>query len=105
MSEESKLAEKLAEKEQAVKFTEEEIGKLNGIRDTYLDIQHQFGQTAIMKLRLEEQHNSLGAREDSLREAYSKNQNTEREFLKEINNKYGDGELNPETGEFIPNKS
>ena len=39
---------------------------------------------------------------ETLKEEYRKNQKTEQEFLDEINNKYGDGSLNPETGVFTP---
>jgi hypothetical protein len=105
MVEESKLAEKLEEKQSEVKFTEEEMTKLVEIRDKYVDVQQQFGQSAIMKLRLEERVKGLNNRVDELKEMYRAIQKTEQDFLDEINKKYGEGELNPETGVFIPNKS
>ena len=105
MVEESKLAEKLEEQESGVKFTDDEMTKLVEIRDKYLDIQQQFGQSAIMKLRLEERVNGLNDRVAELKDMYRDNQKTEQDFLDTINKKYGQGELNPETGVFIPNKS
>ena len=68
MAEDSKLAEKLEEKDSQVKFTDDELSKVAGIRDRYLEIQHQFGQTAIMKLRLEDRVVELNTTVDSLKE-------------------------------------
>ena len=37
------------------KFTEEELKQIKEIQDSYFDIQNQFGQTSLAKLRLDEQ--------------------------------------------------
>ena len=105
MAEEATIEQKYKEKESEVKFTDDEMSKLVEIRDKYLDVQQQFGRTAILKLRLEEQITDLNKRVDLLKDGYRKNQQTEQEFLDEVNKKYGEGELNPETGIFTPNKS
>ena len=55
----SKIEEKYLSKDSNTKFSEDEMGKLTEVRDKYLDIQHQFGQSAIMKLRLEEKISDL----------------------------------------------
>ena len=44
-------------------------------------------------------------RVEIIKEDYRNNQKKEQEFLEEINEKYGDGELDPETGIFHPTKS
>ena len=100
MAEESKLVEELEKKQSEIKFTDDEMNKLISIRDKYSDIQYKFGQSAIMKLRVEEQVVELNTQVESLKEDYRNNQTKESEFLEEINNKYGEGELNPETGIF-----
>jgi len=105
MAEESKLAEKLEEKQSEIKFNDDEMAKLIEIRDKYGDIQYRFGQSAIIKLRLEEKVVDLNKQVDSLKDEYHKNQEKEQIFLDEINKKYGEGELNPETGVFISNKN
>ena len=102
MAEESKLAEKLEEKQSEASFTEEEMNQLGQIKERYLDIQHQFGQAAIVKIRLENRIEELNTSVESLKKDYITNQKTEEEFVKTINEKYGDGELNPETGVFTP---
>ena len=102
MTEESVIEQKFKEKEKEAKFNKEEMSKLKNIRDAYLDIQYKFGQSSMVRLRLEERIQELNAQVETLKEEYRKNQKTEQEFLDEINNKYGDGSLNPETGVFTP---
>jgi len=109
MAEESKLAEalseKIAETKNEVKFTDDEMGELVNIRNKYLEIQNQFGQSSLVKLRLEEKITDLNTHVDSLKAEYRDTQQTEQSFLETINKKYGDGELNPETGIFVKNTS
>ena len=38
-----------------VKFTEEELKQVKEIQESYFDIQNQFRQTSLAKLRLDEQ--------------------------------------------------
>ena len=44
MAEESKLTEKLEEKESEKKFTEEEMTKVTEFKNTYINIQQALGQ-------------------------------------------------------------
>ena len=81
-----------------VKFTEEELGKINSIRENYLNIQNSFGQVKMAKMRLNQQEQDL---ENNLIQIQSE----EAKFLEEITKKYGEGTLNPETGVFTKNKS
>tara|TARA_Y100000996_G_scaffold330140_1_gene266324 strand:+ start:965 stop:1261 length:297 start_codon:yes stop_codon:yes gene_type:complete len=98
MPEESKLAEKLQEKESEVKFTEEELKKVQNFQQNYSNIQNQFGQLKMAQIRLDEQEVQL---EDGLKNLQSE----EQKFLDGITSKYGQGTLNPETGVFTSNKS
>ncbi len=95
MSEDSNLAKKLEEKN---KFTEDELKQVQTIQQSYQNIQIQFGQLKLNQIRLDEQEVEL---EDSLKSI----QDEEKKFLDGITEKYGEGTLNPETGEFTPNKS
>ena len=81
-----------------VKFTEEELGKINSIRENYLNIQNSFGQVKMAKMRLNQQEQDL---ENNLIQIQSE----EAKFLEEITKKYGEGTLNPENGVFTKNKS
>ena len=102
MPEESKLAEKL---ENATKFSEEEMKTIKEIQDEYIKVQTQFGQLSISRIRLHNQLNSLDDSETELNESFVNLQEKERKFLEKTSEKYGQGTLNPETGEFTPNKS
>ena len=87
-----------------VKFTEDELKTVTKIREDYFNIQNEFGQIKLAKIRLETQIDSVEKREEELHKQFTELQNSETEFLDSITEKYGQGTLNPETGEFIPNK-
>ena len=95
MTEDSNLAKKLEEKN---KFTEDELKQVQTIQQSYANVQNQFGQLKLAQIRLDEQEVEL---EDALKSI----QDEEKKFLDGITEKYGEGTLNPETGEFTPNKS
>ena len=95
--EKSKLKEKY---ENSIKFSEEEVKKVSEIRQNYLDIKYDFGQVSITRLRLEQQLLSLDNAYEDLKNQFKENQHGEQDFLKDIRKKYGEGTLNPETGEF-----
>ena len=86
------------------KFAEEELKQVKEIQDSYFDIQNQFGQLSLAKLRLNQQLEGLGKREDELNKEFITIQENENTFLAGITKKYGEGSLNPETGVFTSNK-
>ena len=87
-----------------VKFTEKEMNKVKEIQKQFFDIQRQFGQLAMAKLRLQEQLENLDENEHEFVKQFNENKEKEKNFLDETTKKYGEGSLNPETGEFTPNK-
>jgi predicted nuclease with TOPRIM domain len=106
MSEEqSTIEKKFEEKNQEVTFTEDELKTVNDVQKEYVDIQNTFGQLSIARLRLQTELDKLDETEIKLRGDYNKLQEKEKKFLDDINEKYGQGVLNPETGIFTPNKS
>ena len=78
-----------------VKFTEEELTQVQNIQTSYQNVQVQFGQLKLAKIRLDEQ-------EVELKDALKQIQSEEKKFLNGITDKYGQGTLNPETGVFTP---
>ena len=103
MAEESKLVDKLIEKTEEIKFTEEELTSLREIQQSYLECQTAFGQVAIQKIALQQQIDALATSEDDYAKKYQETQEKEREVAKGLNDKYGSGNLDPETGVFTPN--
>ena len=85
-----------------VKFTDEEIKELQDVQTSYFNIQGELGRISITRNRLSQQIDILDEREDSLQEEFTKTQTIEKEFVDKINEKYGDGVLDPETGTFTP---
>ena len=89
---------------ESVKFTDEEMKELKEIQESYIEVQNNLGQTQVSILRLEQQRENLFNYENSLKEKFFKVQEDEKKFIEKVTEKYGDGELNPNTGEFISQK-
>ena len=81
-----------------VKFTDDELKKIKDLQTSYLDIQNEFGQLSLAKIRLKRQ-------EEQVSKKLTEIENTEKSFLDKVTEKYGKGTLNPETGVFTPQKS
>tara|TARA_Y100000592_G_C5395994_1_gene280648 strand:+ start:314 stop:601 length:288 start_codon:yes stop_codon:yes gene_type:complete len=88
-----------------IKFTEEEMKKVSEIRQKYVTIQNSFGQISINRLRLNQQNDDLDKAEQTLSTEFMENQNSERDFVDEINKKYGDGNLDINTGIFTKSQT
>ena len=85
-----------------IKFTEDELKSLSELRDTYGKVQADFGALKVRRLVLEQQLEELDNADEAVHKAYTDNQDTERKLVEELNEKYGPGSLNPETGVFTP---
>tara|TARA_Y100000593_G_scaffold49807_1_gene93812 strand:+ start:1588 stop:1905 length:318 start_codon:yes stop_codon:yes gene_type:complete len=86
-----------------VKFTEDELGRIKNIQQAYIDIQNNLGQVSVARFRLEQQLEGLDAAYNDLQTKFRENQEAEQGFISDITAKYGDGTLDPQTGEFTPN--
>ena len=86
-----------------IKFTQKDLDTINEFRQKYLDIQMGFGQAEITRTRLENQFDKLENFSEDLRKQFDTIQGDEQKFIAEVNKKYGDGVLDPETGVFTPN--
>ena len=85
-----------------IKFTEDELKGLSELRETYGKVQQDFGALKVRRLVLEQQLEELDNADEQVHKAYTDNQDTERKLVEELNEKYGPGSLNPETGVFTP---
>ena len=83
-----------------VKFTDDELKQLQGLQTSYQEKQLQFGQLKVQKMLLQQQSDALEEAEVGLEEDYKGVQETERNIVQQLNEKYGPGSLNPETGVF-----
>ena len=85
-----------------IKFTEDELKSLQDLQETYGKVQADFGALKVRRLVLEQQLEELDNADEAVHKAYTDNQETERKLVEELNEKYGPGSLNPETGGFTP---
>ena len=101
MAEETKLKSQIGS-DDPVKFTDEELQSLQELQNTYASISTQFGQLKVSRINLERQMENLDDAENQLEQNWEENRQTESDLVKSLNEKYGAGSLNPQTGEFIP---
>ena len=88
--------------DQETKFSEEELKSLQDLQTSYQQKQLQFGQLKVQKLLMQQQFESIEATETQLEVDYVEIQETERNLVKQLNEKYGPGNLDPATGVFTP---
>ena len=77
------------------KFTTDELKKLKSVGNSYLSIQDRLGSIEIQKSMLEQQKLKILSELEGL-------QGTEQELSNQLNEKYGEGTIDIEKGEFIP---
>jgi len=85
-----------------IKFTDEELKSLGELSQGYQSIQSAFGQLRVQKILLEQQKDGLEEAEVKMEADYAENQQKERDLVKELNDKYGPGQLDPASGVFTP---
>ena len=85
-----------------VKFTEEEMKQLVELQQRYQTIQNALGQLGVAKLRLEQQVATFDVEQNNIESQFTEIQNQERGFVDSVNKKYGDGNLDINTGVFTP---
>ena len=102
VTEESNLAKKVKEKASEVKFSDEELQSLRELQDGYSEKSAQFGQLKVQKLLVQQQLDALESTEVQMESDYSALQSREQEIVKQLNEKYGPGNLDPQTGVFTP---
>ena len=102
VTEESNLAKKVSEKASETKFSDEELTSLKSLQEGYTEKQAQFGQLEVQKLLLQQQVDALDTAKTKLEVDYAGIQETEQRLVKQLNEKYGPGNLDPATGVFTP---
>ena len=93
---------KVVETSDEMKFTEEELQGLQSLQTGYQEKQTLLGQLAVQRILLDQQSDALEARVTEVEQEYEGVQHQERDLVQSLNEKYGPGSLNPETGVFTP---
>jgi len=85
-----------------VKFSEDELQSLQNLQTGYQEKQTMLGQLAVQRIVLSQQMDGLEVRQVELESEYGNVQEEERELVQKLNDKYGPGTLDPQTGVFTP---
>ena len=91
--------------EESIKFTEAEMVKIKEVQTEYQQKTAVFGQLSFQKFQLERQIETATNAEVLLKKEIIDLEQQERALVKELNEKYGAGTLDPQTGEFKPAQS
>ena len=85
-----------------IKFTEDELKCLQEVQTGYNDMQVKMGGLKMQQIAHERNADRLVELEESLMTELQELNEKETATAKELNEKYGPGSLNPETGVFTP---
>ena len=88
-----------------IKFSDDELKSLSDLAQGYQTTQAAFGQLRVQKILLAQQQDGLEEAEVKLEADYISLQENERDIVKQLNEKYGPGSLDPQTGVFTPVES
>ena len=83
-----------------VKFTDDELKSLQDLQTNYQEKQVALGQLSVQRILVNQQMEGLEMRQDELETEYTAVQQEERDLFQKLNEKYGPGQLDPQTGVF-----
>tara|TARA_R110001592_G_scaffold30514_1_gene109172 strand:+ start:462 stop:743 length:282 start_codon:yes stop_codon:yes gene_type:complete len=84
------------------KFDSEELGKIKDLQTKYQTITAKMGQLEVDRLLLEQAMQRLDNSRSELTAEYETTQTDEKQFVSDLNSKYGAGNVNIATGVFTP---
>jgi|TARA_R100001163_G_C4912750_1_gene96382 hypothetical protein len=85
-----------------IKFTKDELDKVTKLRDQFGAKVNEFGQLELELLLTSQRIERLAEAKTKLQEDYLNLQKEEGELVKGLNEKYGAGTVDLQSGEFIP---
>ena len=86
------------------KFTTEELDQIKKLREGNATLIQQFGQVKVETLLINQRLDALTKAEEDLNKQYEDLQGQEKDLVKSLNEKYGAGTVDIDSGEFIPAK-
>ena len=91
-------------KKKEIKVTKDELKSLNELKAGYDNIQLSLGRLEVIRIQTENKLEQISNERLRLETQYSNLVNDEKVLLDELNEKYGPGNLDPDTGVFTPIK-
>jgi hypothetical protein len=92
----------MAEKNTEVKFSEDELKELQTVQTSYQEMQVKMGGLKMQQIAHERNADRLAELEETLMTELQELNDSETKTAGSLNDKYGPGSLNPETGVFTP---
>jgi hypothetical protein len=90
--------------ENEIKFTEDELRDIKTIQDNGYTLVSEFGQLEIERFVTNRKLQELDQMREKLEAQFFSIQERERVLVQSLNEKYGSGTVDIESGVFIPNK-
>ena len=87
------------------KFDSKELEKIKDLQTKYQTITAKMGQLEVDRLLLEQAMERLSTSKAQLSADYEETQSDEKQFVSDLNTKYGAGNVNIETGVFTPTQA
>ena len=94
----------MAKKSKEIKFTQDELTNIESIRNGFNEVQTLLGRLEIQRIQTEQALENIHNDKLRLETRYSDLVGEERKVVQELNEKYGPGNLDPDTGVFTPIK-
>ena len=85
-----------------IKLSEEDIAQVTALQEKYADITAKLGQLKIEQIMINNQVQRLAQLEQTFSDEYNAIQKEEVKFAEDITKKYGEGQINLDTKEYIP---
>ena len=94
----------MAKKSKDIKFTQDELTNIESIRNGFNEVQTLLGRLEIQRIQTEQALENIHNDKLRLETRYSDLVDEERKMVQDLNEKYGPGNLDPDTGVFTPIK-
>ncbi len=85
-----------------MKFTDDELKSLQELQEKYQTKQAELGQLAVQTMLQTQRMEALEVRKQEVEQEYINVQQEEKDLVATLNEKYGPGQLDPQTGVFTP---
>ena len=94
----------MAKKSKEIKFTQDELTNIESISDGFNEVQTLLGRLEIQRIQTEQALENIHNDKLRLETRYSDLVDEERKVVSDLQEKYGPGNLDPDTGVFTPIK-
>jgi hypothetical protein len=94
----------MAKKTKEIKFTQEEMNSLSNLKNSFAQLELSLGKAEMARIQLEQRAEQIENDKLHIETQLAELQKQEQILVNTLNEKYGAGNLNPDTGVFTPNE-